>query len=104
MAWRIEASGGTGSANYVVIQPMMDDAPESEVRHALITISPKGGREHPTIPMLPPGAIYRDRLGMAYRIQEATIVETGTDDGEHSMWRYEYLVTYSAVLTVGSSS
>jgi hypothetical protein len=98
MAWRIEASGGTGSANYVVIQPMMDDDPESEVRHALITISPKGGREHPTIPMLPPGALYRDRLGMAYRIQEATIVETGTDDGEHSMWRYEYLVAYSATL------
>lgn len=104
MTWRIEASGGTGSANYVVIQPMLDDAPGDDIRHALITISPKGGREHPTIPMLPPGVLYRDRLGMAYRIEEAVLVETGTDDGEHSMWRYEYLVAYSATLPLRSVS
>lgn len=104
MTWRIEASGGTGSANYVVIRPMMDDAPESEIRHVLITISPKGGRELPTLPMLPQGAIYRDRVGMAYRIEESVLVERGPDDGEHSMWSYEYLASYRATLPVGASS
>lgn len=104
MTWRIEASGGTGSANFVTIQPVTDDDPYSPIRHALITISPKGGRELPSMPFLPVGAIYRDRVGMAYRIQEATVVESGSDDGEHSMWRYEYLVAYTAVLPVGTGS
>ena len=98
MTWRIEASGGTGSANFVVIQPVTDDDPSDPIRHALIKVSPKGGRELPSMPFLPVGAIYRDRVGMAYSIETATVVEMGPDDGEHSMWCYEYLVAYTAVL------
>lgn len=98
MTWRIEASGGTGSANLVVIRPVEDDDPHSKIRHAILTVSPKAGRDHPTLPLFPEGFIYRDRLGMAYRVQESTIVESGPDDGEHSIWRYEYLVAYSALL------
>lgn len=101
MTWRLEASGGTGSANFVVIRPVEDDEPGSEVRHAIITVSPKGGRDHPTLPMFPAGHVYRDRMGMAYEILQATIVESGTDDGEHSTWRYEYLAAFSAVVPIG---
>lgn len=98
MTWRIEASGGTGSANLVVIQSVTDDDPYDPVRHVLIRISPKAGRELPSMPLFPVGSIYRDRDGMAYRIREATVIETGSPDGEHSMWSYEYLAAYSAML------
>lgn len=101
MTWRLEASGGSGSVNLVVIRPVKDDDPNSETRHVLITVSPKGGRDHPTLPLFPEGFIYRDRMGMAYRILQPTMVESGADDGEHSFWRYEYLATFSALTTIG---
>jgi hypothetical protein len=102
MTWRLEASGGTGSANLVVIRPVEDDKPGSEIRHALITVSPKGGRDHPTLSLFPTGFVYRDRTGMAYTILRSSIVETGTDDGEHSSWRYEYLAAFSAIVPIGA--
>jgi hypothetical protein len=101
MTWRLEASGGTGSANFVVIRPVEDDVPSSDIRHAIITVSPKGGRDHPTLPLFPEGYIYRDRTSMAYRILRSTIVESGSYDGEHSTWRYEYLAAFSAVVPIG---
>lgn len=104
MTWRIEASGGTGSANLVVIQPVTDDEPGSEIRHAIITVSPKGGRDHPSLPIFPEGYVYRDRLDMAYTILRSSIVESGPYDGEHSMWSYEYLAAFSAVAPIGSLS
>lgn len=104
MTWRIEASGGTGSANLVVIRPVSDDEPGEEIRHAILTVSPKAGKDIPTMPLFPVGYTYRDRLGMAYRILEGAVVETGSDDGEHSMWRYEYLVAFSAIVPIGSAS
>lgn len=104
MTWRIEASGGTGSANLIVIQPVVDDEPGDLVRHAILKVSPKAGRDHPTLPLFPIGYTYRDRLGMAYRILDGAVVEKGPDDGEHSMWGYEYLVAYSAVVPIGSPS
>lgn len=103
MAWRIEASGGKGSANLVVIQPVTDDDPGDVVRHAIIKVSPKGGRELPTLPLFPVGFIYRDRLKMAYTILRASLVESGSDDGEHSMWSYEYLAAFSVAVPVGSA-
>jgi hypothetical protein len=102
MTWRIEASGGTGSANLVVIQPVEDDDPADVVRHAIITVSPKGGRDHPTLPLFPEGFVYRDRIGTAYTILRSAIVESGTDDGEHSTWKYEYLAAFSALMPIGS--
>ena len=74
MTWRIEASGGTGSANLVVIQPVSDDDPNDPIRHAIIKVSPKGGRDHPTLPVFPLGFVYRDRSGMAYTIMGYSIV------------------------------
>ena len=99
MTWRIEASGGTGSANLVVIQPVSDDDPNDPVRHAIIRVSPKGGREHPTLPIFPIGFVYRDRIGVEYTIMHYVMVESGDDDGEHSMWSYEYLAAYTNVAT-----
>jgi hypothetical protein len=104
MVWRIEASGGTGSANLVVIQPVSDDDPNDPVRHAIIRVSPKGGREHPTLPLFPRGFVYRDRIGMAYTILDCSMVESGPDDGEHSIWSYEYLAAYTVTAKVGSRS
>ena len=101
MTWRIEASGGTGSANLVVIQPVTDDDPSDPVRHAIIRISPNGGREHPTLPLFPKGFVDRNRIGIAYKILECSMVESGTDDGEHSMWSYEYLASYTVTAKVG---
>lgn len=103
MTWRIEASGGKGSANLVVIQPVTDDDPGDTIRHAIITVSPKGGRELPTIPLFPVGFVYRDRLKIAYTIVQSSMVESGSDDGEHSMWSYEYLATFSVVSPIGST-
>lgn len=103
MTWRLEASGGTGSANLIVIQPVQDDEPSSQIRHALIRVSPKGGRDHPTLPLFPEGFIYRDRTGMAYRIIKAAIVESGSYEGENSTWSYEYMAAFSASVPVGGS-
>jgi hypothetical protein len=104
VTWRIEASGGTGSANLVVIQPVSDDDPNDPIRHAIIKVSPKGGRDHPTLPVFPLGFVYRDRIGMEYTIMGYSIVESGPDDGEHSIWSYEYLAAYTVTAKVESAS
>lgn len=101
--WRLEASGGAGSGNLVVIRPVEDDDPSSEVRHAIITVSPKGGRDHPTLPLFPEGFTYRDRMGIAYKILRSAMVERGSDDGEHSMWSYEYLASFNVLATLSGA-
>lgn len=104
MSWRLEASGGGGSANLVVIQPVQDDDPEREIRHVRIRVSPRPGREHPTLPLFPDGFVYRDRTGLKYTIISGEISEIGPDDGESSIWVYDYLAVIGAHRLIGIPS
>lgn len=101
MSWRIEASGGKGSANLVVIRPMHDDDPESEIRHVNIRVSPRCGRDHPTMPLFLDGMIYEDRTGVKYTILSGVLREMGPDDGESSIWVYDYLAVIGAHRLIG---
>ena len=96
MSWRMEASGGKGSANLVVIRPVNDNDPFSETQHVHIRVSPKGGRDHPTMPLFPDGMVYQDRAGTKYTILSGVMKEVGPDDGESSLWIYDYLAAIGA--------
>src|SRR5690606_18651125 len=94
MAWRREASGVRG-ANRVTIEPVMDDSPDSEIRHVRIRVTPRVG-ELPTMPLFPEGVIYVDRTGLKYTILSHEVREVGPDSGEHSIWIYDYLAVIGA--------
>ncbi|MCP9209679.1 hypothetical protein [Streptomyces cucumeris] len=75
----------------IVIVPVEDDDPHQEIRRVRIRVSPKGGRDHPSLPLLQKGMLYRDRTGVKYTILAAMVCESGIDDGEPSIWTYDYL-------------
>lgn len=100
MSFRIESSGGTG-ANRVTIEPV--ESKDSERPHACITVKPTNS-EHPTMPILPRGSIYRDRDGFEFTILNVRVVEFGPDDGESSFWKYEYLALTGAHSLTGLHS
>ncbi len=104
MAWRLEASGGKGSANLIVIEPVSDNGPEDPVQHVHIRVSPRCGRDHPTMPLFPDGTIYQDRSGLKYTILSGIVVEKGPDDGESSLWVYDYLAAIGAHRLTGLPS
>lgn len=99
MGFRIEASGMTGQ-NQVVIEPITDDDPSNEIRRVRIQVKPTVG-ELPTLPFFPEGRVYTDRLGVKYTILQAQVTEFGSDDGESSMWIYEYLAVIGAYSLTG---
>jgi len=103
MAWRLEASGGMGSGNQVVIEPATDNDPESEIQYVRIRVRPMGGREFPTMPLFPDGLVYQDRNGIPYTIVTGRVVEKGGDDGESSLWIYDYLAAIGAHTLIGLS-
>lgn len=90
MSWKLEANGIDGR-NLVIIEPVIDDGPADEIRHVRIKVTPQAGGEKPTLPFFPPGAVYRDRSGTKYTILATEVYEVGPDDGEGSMWGYQYL-------------
>lgn len=94
MSWHIETSGARG-ANRVTIDPVSDDDPRSEIRHVCIRVTPRIG-ELPTMPFFPEGMVYTDRTGVKYTILAARVQEVGPDDGERSIWIYEYLAAIGA--------
>mgnify|MGYP001136554419 CR=1 FL=1 len=61
-------------------------------------------RDSPTLPLFPIGFVYRDRIGMEYTIMRYAMVESGADDGEHSIWSYEYLAAYTVTAKTESVS
>jgi hypothetical protein len=93
MAWRLEASGARG-ANLIVIEPIMPSDPDYMLTHVRIRVTPKGGHEFPTVPLWPRGTLYRDRLGSEYTIIRGIVEERGGDDGESSIWTYDYLALW----------
>lgn len=99
MSWRLEASGAKG-ANRVTIQPVSDDPPDSEIRHVRIRVTPRIG-ELPTMPFFPEGVVYTDRAGTKYTIIAAQVTEIGPDDGEHSIWAYDYLAAIGSHRMIG---
>ena len=99
--WRLEARGGKGCENFVVIQPVTDDDPYSDVKHVRIRVTPLGQRWQPTMPFFPEGMVYTDRNGLKYTIITSMITEIGPPDGEHSMWVYDYLAVIGAHRLIG---
>lgn len=99
MGFRIEASGFTGE-NQVVIEPIADDDPSSEIRRVRIQVKATV-KELPTLPFFPEGMVYTDRMGLKYTILQAQVTERGSDDGESSMWIYEYLAVVGAYSLTG---
>jgi hypothetical protein len=97
MTWRLEASGATG-ANLIVIQPIeSDEDPTGKIKHVRIRITPTGGHEHPTMPIWPPGIVYRHRDGLEFTILRPPVVEErGGEDGESSIWTFDYLALWGA--------
>jgi hypothetical protein len=84
-----------------MIEPVSDDDPFSEIQQVHIRVSPKGGRDHPTMPLFPDGMIYQDRLGVKYTILSGVMMEIGTSDGESSIWVHDYLAAFGAHRLIG---
>lgn len=99
MSWRIEASGAKG-ANRVTIEPVSDDNPDGEIKHVRIRVTPRTG-ELPTMPFFPEGMVYTDRIGMKYTILSSRVCEVGPDDGDRSIWIYDYLAAMGAHTLTG---
>lgn len=99
MSWLLEASGAKG-ANKVIIEPIDSPAGPGHVR---IRIKPLSG-EHPTMPMIPRGMVYRSRNGVEYTILNGVVVEIGPEDGESSFWVYDYLALIGAHTLTGLHS
>lgn len=99
MGWRIEASGACG-ANRIIIEPVSDDSPDSEIRHVRIRVTPRTG-ELPSLPFFPEGMVYTDRTGVKYTILSSQVREVGADDGERSIWIYDYLAALGAHTLTG---
>lgn len=95
MSWRLEASGAQG-ANLVVVQPIEPDEPNGNIKHVRIRVTPTGGREYPTMPIWPEGTVYRSRWGLEFTIIRHVVEERGGDDGESSVWTYDYLALWGA--------
>jgi hypothetical protein len=81
---------------------MEDNDPNPlSTKYAEILVSPWSGGEHPTLPLFPPGFLYRDRVGLSYRIIQGVVEETVLqgDDGntdpldspQTTVWVYRYI-------------
>lgn len=102
MSWRLEASGAKG-ANLVVVEPIenSEDGGDGPVKQVRIRVTPTGGHEYPTMPIWPRGTVYRTRFGMEFTILHHVVEERGPEDGEASIWTYDYLALWGAHDLVG---
>jgi hypothetical protein len=103
MTWRLESSFGGGAGDLLVIQPVTDDDPTSEVRHVRIRVTPGGNRWMPAIPHWTDGHVYVDRNKIPYTIITSETIEFGRPDGENSILIYDYLAAIGRHTILGMS-
>lgn len=90
MTWRLETSSNDRAQNRVTIQPVEDNDPASQIQYVVIRVIPWGDNQAPTLPLMQPGFLYRDRTGLRYTIVKGTMAEEGDGD-EITFWAFEYL-------------